>query len=215
MDDKTSAPPALSGAGGLTRAAGGVRHAAHSVARVMAWIAGWAFVVCALFIGGEVLARNFLGVSTQSTTEISGYLLAFGISWALAETFVTRSHVRIDVLLNMMPVKLRAVLHLMALAILAVFVGFVAYGSLQLVLESWDFGATDISMLKVPLVIPQGLWSLGIWVFLALIVLLLAETVLLLLAGQYGAVDALYAPRTYVEEAQETLDALGIREGAQ
>lgn len=174
----------------------------------MSAIAGWGFVVCAFFIGLEVLARNVFGVSTQSTTEISGYMLAFGIAWGLAQTLVVRGHVRIDVLLMRLPARLRAVLHVASLALLGVFVAFVLYGAVNLTLESWDFGATDISLLRTPLVIPQGLWTLGIAALFVVILLMLCESLVLLAARDWARLDALYRPRGYDEEAQEALDAL-------
>lgn len=192
----------------LIRLAGRARRILDAIARAMGYVAGWAFVACAFLIGVEVVVRNLFGFSTQSTTEISGYLLAFGVSWGLAHALATRNHVRIDVLLNMLPLRARGLLHVVALTILAVFVAFVAYGAVQLARESYEFGATDISLLRTPLVIPQGLWATGICVFLILIVLMLVEAVLLLAGGEWATVDGLHGPRTYVEEAQEALDAI-------
>ncbi|BAT59915.1 tripartite ATP-independent periplasmic transporters, DctQ component [Variibacter gotjawalensis] len=178
------------------------------ISYLMCAIAGWGFIACAVLIGVEVLLRNTFGISLQSTTELSGYALAFGISWGLAQTFITRGHVRIDVILNRMPLKARAVLHLVALATLGTFVGFLSYGAIALTQESWDFGSTDISLLRTPLVIPQGLWTFGILMFLLLIVLLFVEAIPLLLRGDFEAIDKLFRPRTYEEEAQEALDAV-------
>ena len=178
------------------------------VAYVMCAIAGWGFLACAALIGIEVLIRNVLGISMQSTTELSGYALAFGISWGLAQTFVTRGHVRIDVILNRLPLRARAVLHLVALLTLGVFVGFIGYGAIMLTLESWDFGATDISLLRTPLVIPQALWTFGILMFLLVIVLLLLQAFPLLLRGDFDGIDRLFRPRTYEEEVQDALDAV-------
>lgn len=192
----------------LIGAAANVRRAMDRVSRFMGLVAGWAFVACAALIGVEVLVRNAFGWSTQSTTELSGYLLAFGISWGLAHALATRNHVRIDVVLNALPLRARALLHVVALTILFAFVCFVAYGAVQLALESYDFGATDISLLRTPLVIPQGLWAGGICIFAALIGLMLVEALLLLAGGDVRKIDSLYGPRTYEEEAQEALDAL-------
>ncbi len=192
----------------LDGAAGAVRRAMDRISRFMGLVAGWAFVACAVLIGVEVLIRNLFGVSTGSTTELSGYLLAFGISWGLAHALATRNHVRIDVVLNALPLRARALLHVVALVILFVFAAFVAYGAVELARESWDFGATDISLLRMPLVIPQGLWAGGLCVFTVLIALMLLEALLLLAAGDARRIDALYGPRTYEEEAQEALDAL-------
>jgi hypothetical protein len=44
------------------------------LARGMNRCAGWLFVLCALFVTFDVLARKFLGFSSQSTTELSGYM---------------------------------------------------------------------------------------------------------------------------------------------
>ena len=42
------------------------------------------------------------------------------------------------------------------------FIGFIAKGAYDLVDESILFRATDISLLRTPLWIPQGLWAFGI-----------------------------------------------------
>ena len=134
----------------------------------MGYLAGWGFILCAAFITFDVLARRFFGFSSQSTTELTGYVLAFGISWALAHTLTARAHVRIDVLINRLPA---------ADALSAASPeprGACASSSasspgapMALVDESLLFGATDISLLRTPLWLPQGLWAFGIVVFLA------------------------------------------------
>jgi TRAP-type C4-dicarboxylate transport system permease small subunit len=147
--------------------------------------------------------------STCWRAELTGYALAFGISWALAHALTCRAHVRIDVLINFLPAKIRYPMHLLSLAALAVFIGFVAKGAWELVDESLLFGATDISVLRTPLWIPQGLWTFGILVFLVLILLMLAESTLLVLAGRGSEAEALLHQRTYDEEAAEALEAVG------
>jgi TRAP-type C4-dicarboxylate transport system permease small subunit len=176
----------------------------------MGYLAGWGFIAISGLITFDVLARRFLGFSTQATTELSGYALAFGIAWALAHTLAMRAHVRIDLLVNRFPLKIRAWLHLLSLVFLGVFIGYLAYGSYNLVDESLLFGATDISILRVPLAIPQGLWAFGIAVMLLLIVLMTVETFLLILAGREQEAEALLHSRSYEEEVAETLEAVGM-----
>jgi TRAP-type C4-dicarboxylate transport system permease small subunit len=185
------------------------RRAVAALAHIMGLIAGWGFVLCAFFIAFEVLARAFLRTSTGSTTEITGYMLAFGLSWGLGHALTQRSHVRIDMLVNRLPQPMRIPLHLLALAALAVFIGFVAKGAWDLVDESLLFNATDISALRIPLAIPQGLWAFGLCVFLLLIILMLVENALLALAGDSRAVERNLTTRSYDEEAAEALEALG------
>lgn len=190
------------------RAAAGLRRFVALVSRFMGLVAGWGFVLCAFFITFEVLARSLLRVSTQSTTEITGYMLAFGLSWGLAHALTERSHVRIDMLVNRMPQGIRIWLHLLSLLMLGVLVAFIAKGAWDLVDESLLFNASDISLLRTPLAIPQGLWAAGLVVFLLLIICMFIENLLLAIVGDARQVERNLSSRGYDEEAQEALEAL-------
>jgi TRAP-type C4-dicarboxylate transport system permease small subunit len=192
----------------MLRAATALRLGITAIATAMGVVAGWGFVLCAVFIAAEVLARAFLRVSTGSTVEISGYMLAFGLSWGLAHGLAQRGHVRIDVLINHLPRRLRVWLHLLSLALLGFLMAFLAKGAWDLVDESLLFDATDISALRTPLAIPQGLWAAGLFVFLLLIAAMLVENLLLALAGDARQVERNLSSRTYSEEAEEALEAL-------
>ncbi len=179
------------------------------LARGMNRCAGWLFVLCALFVTFDVLARKFLGFSSQSTTELSGYMLGVGIAWGLAGALDARTHVRIDILIQKVPPRWRGYLHWIALASLAVFAGFLVYGAWHTTMESWDFRATDNSLLKTPLIIPQGLWLVGTGVFGIMAVLRVLEVALLLPRRDIQAIEHLTGPRSYIEEADEALEAIG------
>lgn len=187
-----------------------LRAAIERVGRVMNDAAGWLFVVCALFVSFDVLARKFLNVSSRATVELTGYMLAFGIAWGLADALTTRAHIRVDVLVSRMPLGLRAWMHALALGFLTVLTFFFVWRAWGVVGDSWEFGARDSSALTIPLIVPQGLWALGITVFFGLAALMLAEVVLLLLLGRRREIDRMLGPRTVVEEAEEALDAAGL-----
>lgn len=186
-----------------------VRRGIARLGTFMGYAAGWGFIATSALITFDVLARRFLGFSTQATTELSGYALAFGIAWGLAHTLSMRAHVRIDVVVNLFPQRIRTWLHLTSLAFLGVLMGFLLYGAWTLVEESLLFGATDISVIRTPLAIPQGLWAFGIGVFFLLIVSLFLECLLLILAGRGQEAEALMHSRTYQEEVAEALEAVG------
>jgi TRAP-type C4-dicarboxylate transport system permease small subunit len=192
----------------MLKAATALRRGIAGLATVMGVVAGWGFVLCALFIAFEVLARAFLGFSTGSTVEISGYMLAFGLSWGLAHGLAQRGHVRIDVLINHLPRPVRVWLHLLSLTLLGFLMAFLAKGAWDLVDESLLFNATDISALRTPLAIPQGLWAAGLIVFLVLIAAMLLENLLLALAGDARQVERNLSSRSYTEEAEEALVAM-------
>jgi TRAP-type C4-dicarboxylate transport system permease small subunit len=188
-----------------------LRRALETVARVMSALGGWMYIACALFVTFDVLARQFLGFSSKTTTEITGYMLAFGIGWGLGHALTERAHIRIDVLVNRLPLGPRKYLHALALLLLAIFVLFIAWAAYSVVVESLEFGATDNSAMAIPLVLPQGLWAFGIWMFAALVLVVALETAILLVRNDGAAVDRLLGPRTFQDETEEALEAVGLR----
>jgi len=192
----------------LLRAADGLRRGVAMVAAVMAHLAGWNYLACALFITFDIVARNFFGFSSRATVEITGYALACGIAWGLAHTLAARAHIRVDVLVNRFPVGTRAPLHLFSLMLLGGFALFIAWAAYSLYDESALFDAHDNSALRIPMIIPQGIWMVGIFAFVAMVAVLLLESLLALLAGQPERLDGLLASRSIDDEAAEALDAL-------
>ena len=181
-----------------------------ALAALMAYLAGWNYVACALFITFDVVGRSLLGVSSAATVEITGYMLAIGIAWGLAHTLAKRAHIRVDVWVNRLPIGIRSWLHLLSLLLLGAFAGFCAWAALSLVDESLLFDAHDNSALRVPLVIPQGLWSFGIIMFCVMIAVLMLQSLLALLTGQPEELDRLLGSRTIDDEAAEALEAVDM-----
>lgn len=179
----------------------------------MAWLAGWNYIACALFITGDVLGRNLFGVSSAATVEITGYMLACGIAWGLAHTLACRAHIRVDVLVTRLPVRLRAPLHIFSLLLLAGFALFIAWAAWALVDESALFDAHDNSALRVPLIIPQGIWAVGISAFALMCAVLLLESTLALLTGEGERLDGLLGSRTLHDETEEALEAVAMARG--
>ena len=194
----------------LLNAAGGLRRGVAWVAAVMAHLAGWNYLACALFITFDIVARNFFGFSSRATVEVTGYMLACGIAWGLAHTLAARAHIRVDVLVNRFALRLRAPLHLFSLLLLAGFAVFIAWAAWSLFDESALFDAHDNSALRVPLIIPQGIWATGITAFLVMCGVLLLESMLALLAGRPEQLDALLGSRTVTDETEEALQAVAM-----
>jgi TRAP-type C4-dicarboxylate transport system permease small subunit len=179
------------------------------LAGLMNRAAGWLYVVCAFFVTFDVIGRKFFGVSSQGTTELTGYMLAFGIAWGLAHGLATRSHVRVDMLVARMPLVLRGPMHALALVFLTAMASLFTWRAWAVVLESWEFGAKDTSALSVPLIVPQGLWALGITVFFALTVVMVLEVLALLVRRRADLVDRMLGARTLEEDTAEALEAAG------
>lgn len=127
----------------------------------MAWISGAVFVIASFYITLDVLARKFLSRSSGVTDEMGGYALALGGMFALAYTLRTGGHVRIDVLLPKLPPHAQRVLAYGAMAVMALVAAVVAVYCWRLAWDSWDTGATAMSFLQTPLVVPQALMAFG------------------------------------------------------
>ena len=104
-------------------------------------------------------------------------------------------------------VAVRAPLHLFSLLLLAGFAMFVAWAAYSLYDESALFDAHDNSALRIPMVVPQGIWLAGIGAFVVMVAVLLLESLCALLAGEPGRLDALLGSRAVDEEVAEAIQA--------
>ena len=181
-----------------------------ALAAVMAHIAGWNYILCAGFITFDIVGRSFFGFSSKATVEVTGYMLAGGIAWALAHTLAKRAHIRVDVFMMRLPLGLRAWLHLFSLALLLGLGIFFAWAALELVDESALFNAHDNSALRIEMIWPQGIWAFGIITFAIMAVVLMLEASLSILAGQPEELDELLGSRTLKDETDEALEAVAM-----
>jgi TRAP-type C4-dicarboxylate transport system permease small subunit len=172
------------------------------------WVAGFCYLLITVLICFDIFARKFLGVSTESTTELTGYLMAVGMSWGLAGTLFERGHVRIDVLVQRLSLRVRVWLHLASLLALLVSTGFYVYGAVSIATDSFAFNATDLTTLRTPLVVPQGAWAAGFVLLLLAVFALALRSVGQLMHGDLDAMDRALMARTYEDEAAETLEAV-------
>jgi TRAP-type mannitol/chloroaromatic compound transport system permease small subunit len=129
------------------------------------YLAGAMYVVLAFFITYDVLARKW-GTSfglptTQVTDEISGYMLALAATWGLAYALRSGSHVRIDVIFPYLAPRLRSVIDVLALMLMAVFAAIVSWKIWALVADSWQSGLRSSTYLLTPLYVPQLILGVG------------------------------------------------------
>ena len=138
----------------------------HRVSRWLAWVAGAVILFgCAVPITLDVSMRYFFNQSAIDSFEISSYGLAACIGLGLAYTVTTKAHIRVDFLVTKLPFPLRATCDLLAalaLALVAVALAWFAWGTVE---QSWTMGARSMSQMRVPLILPQGLWWIGLFWF--------------------------------------------------
>ena len=195
-------------------------NAVAAVARVAIWCGGAMLFIAAAIVTAEVILRKgagaLFGVSFLFTgsDELAGYLFAVGTSWSMAHVLVTRGHVRIDALYGMFSPKVRGWFDLIALLVMALFIGAV-------IDRTWDVAFTSLTenirsntSLRVPLAWPQIPWFAGFALFFVALVLAIIRTIGALMRGDYATVQAIAGAASKDEEIESELKGLGLQAAA-
>lgn len=181
---------------------------ARQVARAGCWFGGAMVAAAAFMIAVDVLARKLFSVSIGASSEVSGYVLAIGTSWALALALLDRAHVRIDSLYAVLPVRLCALLDMLALIAFMVFSAFITWQGGKVLANSIEVNAHSLTPLETLLAIPQFFWVAGFVLFSTVLLLLFARAALLLAHGRWEDLQRLLGPRTAQQELEEALREL-------
>lgn len=188
---------------------------AHSVSRAGAWVGGALVLLAAVIVAVDVVLRAAFSVTIGGSDELSGYALAVGTAFALALALLDRAHVRIDTLYAVMPVRVAAVLDILATAAMAALAIFLFLQGWRVLAQSWSLGARALTQLNTPLSYPQALWVLGFGWFALVSVLLLLRALALLFSGDAAGVTRLVGTRSAAEElADERATQQAARGGA-
>lgn len=170
---------------------------------ILALLAGAAVVLLSLLIVFDIAARSLFHFSLQGTDELGGYTLALIGSLGLSHTLLHRGHPRIDIALRHFPVRLRAVLHVVAYAAMSGFAIFMMTHAITEFGETLKFGTVTNTPLQTPLWIPQSMWIAGIGVFAASALICTLHAAWLLLRGERQALEAAYGTPSVEDEVQD------------
>ncbi|MBJ3774375.1 TRAP transporter small permease [Acuticoccus mangrovi] len=123
----------------------------------VAWVANALAVVAAvlLFLIGamltyEVVARYFFNAPTIWAEELSRLFLTWAVFLASAALLRSNDHIRVTVLLDLMPRPAKKVAHVTSLTFVAVIAGLVAWHGFPTVAKSFATGRSSGSMLDIP-----------------------------------------------------------------
>ena len=142
----------------------GMRALTRSLDRVylsMGYLCGTMFLLLALFITYQVIARKLGGIMAPGMDLMSGYTMAMASTWAFSYALRTGSHVRIDVLLPFMSPKVRWMADQVALASIVFFISITSWKVWIMVLKSHEIGAVTNTYPLTPLWIPQTVVGIG------------------------------------------------------
>jgi TRAP-type C4-dicarboxylate transport system permease small subunit len=148
----------------------------------------------------QALMRE-LGMLFRGADDIVAWLCAASAFLALGHTFRRGELVRIGLVIDRLPPRVRRPVALWALAVTLLFVGYMAYAVMRFVLESWKFNEVAQGLIQIPIWIPQMSFVLGAVI---LFVAVLDEFVVLARGGK-PAYEAAEEERRARKDFTETL----------
>ena len=163
---------------------------------------GWWLIALSVMTCVEMLGRKVAGFSLQGVDEIGSYTYAIVGAFGFAYALVTRSHTRVDFLLARFPLRVRALLHLLAMLSLAALALFCTWRGLHVVAESIDLRATAATPLATPMWLPQSIWLVGYVAFALAAAWGAIDAVRLFARGRLDELDARFGPQTLEEEIE-------------
>jgi TRAP-type C4-dicarboxylate transport system permease small subunit len=174
------------------------------ISRILAWVAGAVILFgCAGLITIDVVTRYFFKRGMVESFEISGYALAACIGLGMAFTVTSKANIRVDILLDALPAKLRVVCDILAslaLTVIAVALAWFTFGTLQ---QSWSMGAKSVSTLQTPMILPQGIWWVGLFWFACMAVLVPVQAIARLIQRDRAGFDGLIGSLRVTEEIEQ------------
>lgn len=127
----------------------------------------WSGYVAAVFLAGigvavvaQVVGR-FIGLTVEST-EVAGFCLAATSFFALAHTFKSGSHVRVNLLVRRFSGTTRKIVEIWCCLAAALVVGYAAYHSVLLSIQSYQFNDISPGLVAMPFWIPQAGMAAGL-----------------------------------------------------
>lgn len=171
------------------------RQALDRLSHSMALIGAYALLAASLLICFDVVMRKFWSSPITGADEISGYALALTISWAAAYALFRGSHLRVDVLYRLFPIKLRAWLDVVAVGTLLTFGIILAWQGTELMIEALSYGKIANSTLRTPLWIPQLFWVGGLSFFVISCAATFTEGFIRVITGDHSGAIALINPQ--------------------
>jgi TRAP-type C4-dicarboxylate transport system permease small subunit len=146
--------------------------------------AGAAAAVCLAGIAVVMLLQagmRELGMLFRGADDIVAWLCAGAAFLALGHTFRRGELVRVGLLVDNLPPRLRRPANIGALVVALLFVAYMAYAVVRFVYESWQFKEVAQGLIQIPIWIPQLSFAVGA---LVLLVAVLDELVITVRGGK-------------------------------
>jgi len=130
--------------------------------------AGALAAVCLASIAAVMLAQaamRELGMLFRGADDIVAWLCAASAFLALGHTFRRGELVRVGIVIDHLPPRVRRPVGIAALAVTVAFAGYMVYAVARFVYESWQFEEVAQGLIQIPIWIPQMSFAVGALIF--------------------------------------------------
>ena len=108
-----------------------------------------------------------LNLALSGVNDIVSWLCAAAAFFAMAHAFRHGDFVRVTLLLDKVPPRLRRLMDLTCLVIAVISVGYLTWSATAFTYESWEFKEMATGLVAIPIWIPQSTFVIGCWLLLA------------------------------------------------
>lgn len=140
-----------------------------AIYRLCGFLAGLLLVLLCCLILYSVLSR-LLNLYAGGATDVAGYVMATSTFMALAYTFRSNGHIRVQLLVQRFSGGTRRMIEIFSLGFMSAIAIFIAYYMSRLAYDSWDFGDRSQGADAILLWIPQTPVAVGAWLLAVAVV---------------------------------------------
>jgi TRAP-type C4-dicarboxylate transport system permease small subunit len=135
-----------------------------AVFRAAGLLAGAFLVIIAVLVIAQIVGR-LIGVQVVGADEFARYALAASSFLGLSYAFRMGNHIRVTLLIDRFPAGLRRAFLILALLIGLGIVGYLAFNTVLMVIDTWKFKEMSPGQIRYPLWIPQLSMAVGMVLF--------------------------------------------------
>ena len=125
---------------------------------------------------------------------------AASTTWAYSYCLFTRANIRIDALYNKLNLRIKAILDIFGISLLAYYISLLFTNSWGMFAENWEYDATAQTTLATPLWIPQIFWVSGLGFFLVCLLFILMRCLMALIKADWHTIHRIAGVKSVEEE---------------
>ena len=133
-----------------------LEHLTWGIERALAY----AFIAAVALNFINVVGRYVFGETILSADELQIFIMVFMTFLGAAVVAWRNQHLRMDVLVNALPVPVRRLIRIVELAVIVILASFVLWNSTYYAMQMFDIGRVS-DMAQVPMWIPHGVVAAG------------------------------------------------------